>query len=84
MAEDSAIRQVGLVGNRIAGLSQEEVVRAFAEQNRIPVCAMIPFDREVSDSGITGIPVDEEKSAAIREVYRLADALGSGFRPDGR
>jgi CO dehydrogenase maturation factor len=84
MAEDSAIRHVGLVGNRIAGRSQEQVVRAFAEKNGIPVFAMIPFDPDVSESGITGTPVDERNSPAIREVYRLADLLGSGSRPEGR
>ena len=84
MAEDSAIRHVGLVGNRIDGVSQEQVVRAFADKNGIPVLAMIPFDRDVSDSGITGTPVDAGNSPAIREVSRLADSLGSGFRPESR
>ena len=77
MAQDSAIRQVGLVGNRITGPSQEEAVRKFAEKNGIPVLAMIPFDPEVSENGITGTPIDEKRSAAIREVARLAGLLES-------
>jgi hypothetical protein len=43
---------------------------------------MIPFDQDVSDSGITGAPVDEGHSAAIREVARLAISLESGFQPE--
>jgi CO dehydrogenase maturation factor len=81
MAKDSAIRHVGLVGNRIAGPSQEQAVRACAEKNGIPILAMIPFDKDVSDSGITGAPVDERHSAAIREVARLAALVESGFQP---
>jgi CO dehydrogenase maturation factor len=80
MATDSAIRQVGLVGNRIAGDSQEQAVRAFAEKNGISVIGMIPFDQDVSDSGITGTPVDEGHSLAIREIARLAVLLESGFQ----
>ena len=80
MATDSAIRQVGLVGNRIAGDLQEQAVRAFAEKNGIFVMGMIPFDQNVSDSGITGVPVDEGHSLAIREIARLTALLESGFQ----
>jgi CO dehydrogenase maturation factor len=79
MATDSAIRQVGLVGNRIAGDSPEQAVRAFSEKNGISVMGMIPFDQSVSDSGITGGPVDEEHSLAICEIDRLAALPESGF-----
>jgi CO dehydrogenase maturation factor len=78
MAKDSAIRQVGLVGNRITCPLQEEAVRTFAEKNEIPVLAMIPFDQDVSDSGVTGSSVDEGHSAAIHEIARLAALLESG------
>lgn len=78
MAEDSAIRQIGIVGNRIASPAQELAMRTFSEKNGISILAMIPFDLEVSENGITGAPVDEERSCAICEVARLAAALESG------
>ena len=78
MAKDSAIRRVGIVGNRIAGPAQEQAVRAFAENNQITVLGMIPFDQGVSDNGISGTPIDEARSAAIREVTGLAGSLESG------
>lgn len=81
MAKDSAIRQVGLVGNRIASPSQEQAVRTFAERSGIVILAMIPFDQEVSDSGMTGAPLDESHSAAIREIARLGGSLESGLLP---
>jgi CO dehydrogenase maturation factor len=82
MAKDSAIRHVGLVGNRITGPAQEQAFRLFAEKNEIPVLAMIPFDQDVSDSGITGVPIDEEHSAAVHAVAVLAGSLESGSRPE--
>lgn len=81
MAKDSAIRQVGLVGNRIAGPEHEKAVREFAEHNGIPVIGMIPFDQQVADNGITGAPVDESRSAAILEIARIAASLGNGPEP---
>jgi CO dehydrogenase maturation factor len=79
MAKESAIRQVGLVGNRIAGPLQEQAVRSFADANGIAVLAMIPYDPGVSENGITGAPVDEEHSAAIQAVALLAGSLGPGI-----
>ena len=80
MTKDSAIRRVGLVGNRIAGPAQEQVVRVCAENNGIPLLGMIPFDQDVSDNGISGMPIDEARSGAIREITRLAGSLESGSR----
>jgi len=77
MATDSSIRRVGLVGNRISGPAQEQVVRSFAETNGIPVLAMIPFDQGVFDAGITGTGTGSD-SAAVMAVSGLATLLDSG------
>jgi CO dehydrogenase maturation factor len=81
MAKDSSISHVGLVGNRIAGPSQEQVVQTFAEKNGISVLAMIPFDQTITDNGISGSPIDDEHSVAIREITRLASSLENGSLP---
>jgi CO dehydrogenase maturation factor len=83
MARDSEIRKVGLVGNRIASHSQEHAVRTFAGMNGIPVLAIIPFDPQVAENGISGAPVNERDSPAILEVARLAGDLEAGTRMDG-
>ncbi len=77
MAEGSAIRQAGLVGNRITSPAQEQTIREFAEKNGIRVLAMIPYDQKVFDSGITGEPVDPDRSPAIREIDLLAASLSA-------
>jgi CO dehydrogenase maturation factor len=78
MAKNSSIRQVGLVGNRIAGPAEEQVVRMFAEKNAISVLGMIPFDQRVFDNGVNGTPIDTGQSPALREISHIAAALESG------
>lgn len=78
MAEGSSIRQAGLVGNRITSSAQEQTIRAFAEKNGIRVLAMIPYDQMVFEGGITGEPVDPDRSPAIHEIDRLATVLSAG------
>jgi len=75
IAGGSAIRRAGIVGNRIAGSSQEQAVKSFAEKNGITVLGMIPYDPCIADSGITGAPVDKENSTAIRAIACLAASL---------
>jgi len=82
MAKDSAIKKVGLVGNRITGPTQEQIIRTFAEKNGISVFAMIPYDKGISDNGISGSPIDEEHSAAICEISHLTASLESGSQPE--
>lgn len=83
LASGSAIRKVGLVGNRILDKRQEHSILMFAQKHKIPVLAMIPFDMGVADAGVTGEPLDEEKSGAFSAVLLLASALnGTGSGQD--
>jgi len=81
LAQDSAIRKVGIVANRIADEREGSVVWEFAERNNIPVFACIPCDRQVADAGIFGTRVDPATSAAVRVISELAEKLtGPGER----
>ncbi len=84
LADETAIRQTGIVGNRIAGSSQEHAVRTFADQHGLILFGMIPFDQQVSENGITNTPIDKERSAALREIARIAASLESGTSPEKR
>ena len=77
MAHDSGIPAVVLVGNRVAGNEQEQIIRAFSEKNGIPLLGLVPFDKQVLDNGITGRPIVEEESGALQEIARLARDLQS-------
>lgn len=77
IARDSAIRDIRLVGNRIAAPREEEILRSYAEENQVPLAALIPYDRDVAESGITGEPVQKSGSGAVAAITRLAHSLGS-------
>ena len=78
LAKDSRIPKAGLVGNRVASDRDAGAIRSFAAGNGMPVFCLIPFDRDVFESGITGSRPDEQNSAAIREIAVLGATLGSG------
>jgi len=75
LAGNSAIKKVCLVGNRIADARQETIIRTFADLNGIEVLAMIPFDLNVAETGMTGAPLPEENSPALRAIADLADTI---------
>lgn len=75
LAQESDIRTIALVANRIAGERQQEAVRLFAEQQNLTVIEWVPFDRDVSESGMTGEPLDTSASVAIKAIRELAKTL---------
>lgn len=75
VASTSDIATIGLVGNRVTGPGQEDAIRQFALKNGIRLLALIPFDQQVSDAGVTGSVIDETSSGAFKEIRHLADLL---------
>jgi CO dehydrogenase maturation factor len=75
IAVKSNIARIGLVGNRITDPRQEDIIRLFAERNRLKIFATIPYDQQVADAGITGLAVDEKSSLALPATRILADVL---------
>ena len=75
LARDSLIPRIGLVGNRITDDRQREAIEAFASKNSIDILAMVPFDQQVADAGMTGEAVDETTSAAIKRIGQLAKSF---------
>ncbi len=75
LARDSAIRHIQLVGNRVSGAHEEAILRSCAEENTIPLAALIPYDSEVADAGISGEPVKVSGSGAMAAIALLARTL---------
>jgi CO dehydrogenase maturation factor len=84
LAGHSAIKKVCLVGNRIADARQETIIRTFANKNGIEVLAMVPFDQNVAETGMTGAHLDEENSSALRAIGDLAETILPGVTGTGR
>ena len=75
LAQESAIRTIGLVANRIRGKPQEQAFRAFAAAHHLAVLGLVPFDRQVADAGMTGDAVDASASEAMHAIRQLAGHL---------
>jgi CO dehydrogenase maturation factor len=82
LAQQSAIKDVRLVGNRVAGARDEKILHSCAEENKVPLAALIPYDQKVADTGITGEPLVKSDSVALTIIRQLACSLwpGTGAR----
>lgn len=75
LARDSAIRDIRLVGNRIATPREEEILNGCARENQVPLACLIPYDRNVADAGITGEVVRNTGAGAPAAIALLAQDL---------
>lgn len=75
LARESDIPAVRIIGNRISGPRQEEILHAFSCEQQVPLAALIPYDLQVADAGVTGEVVDRETSPAFAAVRVLAGSL---------
>jgi CO dehydrogenase maturation factor len=79
LARGAGIPRVLLVGNRVQGTDQEEAIRAFARDRRVPVAALIPFDPSVPAAEIGGrTPLADAGSPAVAAIARLGAHLMKG------
>jgi CO dehydrogenase maturation factor len=77
LARDSSIQDIRLVGNRVANSRDESILQTFARENAVPIAALIPFDQQVAEAGITGDPGIKTGSGAITAISRMAQDLGT-------
>jgi CO dehydrogenase maturation factor len=76
MARDAGIPRIGLVGNRIAGATEEAVVRKAAQEQGLAVIGIIPFDPAITRAGIVGSPVPAmEGLPAIRAIEEIGHRI---------
>ncbi len=85
LARASSIRDIRLVGNRVAGERDAVAIRSCARENGVPVGILIPFDPVVAEAGINGEPVVRDGSGALAAIETLAKTLtgddGQGAGP---
>jgi len=75
LAGASEICRTGMIGNRVTGQRDENVIKNFAQQNGIPILTLVPFDQMITDAGITGNAPDPKNSPAVAILRELASAL---------
>lgn len=78
IAQDAGIQRVELVGNRIANLDEETLMRSFALEHQLNVLGIIPFDPAVVRAGIAGSPVMAlEGTPAFHAIERIGQTIMS-------
>lgn len=90
LARQLGIPDVRLLGNRVREDGDESRFRAFAEEQEVPVAALLPYDETVVHADRAGRCILDSDPAApsVQAIARLADVLeaaGAGAaQPDPR
>ena len=66
------MKQVFLIGNKIANENQKVVIEKYAQENGLKVLDFIPFDEAVVEAEMAGeTPLKHEASKALLAIERL-------------
>jgi len=76
LAVNAGIKQVFLVGNKIAYNTQKEAIEDFAEKYGIEILDFVPFDEKIMEAEMLGeTPLKCKESEAIRVIESLCEKL---------
>ncbi|MGD0979109.1 MAG: ArsA-related P-loop ATPase [Candidatus Bathyarchaeia archaeon] len=72
LAAGAGMKQVFLIGNKIANENQKDVIKKYAQENGLRVLDFIPFDETVVEAEMRGeTPLKHETSKALLAIERL-------------
>jgi len=76
LAIAAGIKQVFLVGNKIANEIQKEAIKDFAESNGLTILDFVPFDEKVMEAEMRGeTPLKYKESDSVRAIEKLCEKL---------
>jgi CO dehydrogenase maturation factor len=76
LAIKAGMKQVFLVGNKVADQAQRLVINNFARDNALRVLDLVPFDQKVVESEMKGeTPLKNKKSEATQAIRKLREEL---------
>jgi len=72
LAKEAGIKQVFLIGNKVASEPQKDAIKKFAENNSLNMLDFVPFDEQVVKAEMQGeTPLKYEDSSAVRTIENL-------------
>jgi CO dehydrogenase maturation factor len=78
LATKAGMKQVFLVGNKIADEVQKEAIEEFAEKNGLAILEFVPFDSKVVAAEMRGeTPLNYKESEAMHAIARLCERLSA-------
>lgn len=76
LASDAGIKQIFLLGNKIANENQRNAIREFAEKNSLHLLGSMPFDEQVTEAEMRGeTPLKYTDSPAVQTIRRMGKRL---------
>jgi CO dehydrogenase maturation factor len=76
LASKAGMQHLYLVGNRVMNPMQEEAIRRFAEENELPVLALIPFDTKITEADMLGeTPLKHTEISAVQAIDNICETL---------
>jgi CO dehydrogenase maturation factor len=78
LSSKAGMKQVFLVGNKIADAIQKETVENFAVKNGLRILDFVPFDKKVVEAEMHGeTPLQNKKSEAVHAIEKLCKKLST-------
>ncbi len=82
LAANAGMKQVFLIGNKIANEKQKAAIEVFAKENGLNAFEFIPFDETVVDAEMRGeTPLTQEGSKALNAIDMLCGKLVTKNNP---
>jgi len=76
LASNARIKQIFLIGNKIANEVQENAIKSFAQRNGLEVLHFIPLDFKVGEAEMRGeTPLKRKELEAVRAIEELCQKL---------
>ena len=76
LARDAGIKQVFLIGNKVAGEDQRNAIKNFAEDNNLKLLDFVPFDEQVVNAEMRGeTPLQYDDSLAVQTIEKLGSKI---------
>jgi len=76
LATEGGIKQIFLVGNKIANEAQKEAIKNYAEKNGLQILNFVPFDQKVVEAEIRGeTPLRYRESEAVKVIGQMCSQL---------
>jgi CO dehydrogenase maturation factor len=73
LASKANMKQIFLVGNRIASEIQKETITKFANKNGLQILDFVPFDQKVMEAEMQGeTPLKYKESNAMRVISKIS------------
>ena len=82
LSKEMGVKKAFIVGNKVLGSFEEEVIKDYCDDNRVPLLDLIPYDEEIRKNDVMGKILDLSNESSGLEVIRKISEKLLEFRVD--